>query len=361
MGWEDRPYYRDRSYQPTNPFMWLMTGSLSLGIWFGIDVRLHAWLILFIVLNLIFPGALGSFYMGAESMAILFGIVLLHEFGHCVGSRMVGGNPTQIIMHPLGGLASADAPHRAWPNFFTVLAGPLVNVAICILAAVGMGLMVGDWRVVPWNPAGMISYLLEHGLYSMPPVLRLLWLIFGTSYIILLFNLLPIFPLDGGQMLQSLVWVKFGYYRATIFATITGMIGGGLLALYGLSARSLAIILIAAWGVHTSWSLYRITKADGPWGHQDEDSPYAASLVGGERRTRRETARAARRSAKAARQAERLRREEAAEQAEIDEILAKVSAHGMQSLTGAEKKALQRATERQRARDAELTKLRRRG
>jgi membrane associated rhomboid family serine protease len=74
----------------------------------------------------------------------------------------------------------------------------------------------------------------------------------------------------------------------------------------------------------------------------------------------RENARETRRVAKAAKIAEKLRREEAAEQAEIDEILAKVSAHGMQSLTNAEKKALQRATERQRARDAEFTKLRRR-
>lgn len=352
MGWEDRPYYRDRSYGSTNPLMWLLTGSVSCGVWFGINVRVHAALLVFIVLNLVFPGALGGFSMSAEFMAILFGIVLLHEFGHCYGSRIVGGNPTQILMHPLGGLASADPPRRPWPTFFTVLAGPLVNVVICLICAASMSALARDWHVVPWSIDGVIQYMLR--THTFPPGYRLLSAIYGVSYTILLFNLLPIFPLDGGQMLQSLLWVKLGYYRATLFATVTGMIGSGGFFVWGLLHGSLNIAILAGFGFYYCFVLYRELKANGQWGYQEEDSPnYAASLVsndGGASR-RKQAARAAKRAIK-------LEREAAAEQEHIDQILAKVSAHGMHSLTWLEKRALHKATEHQRQRDAEITKNR---
>ena len=352
MGWEDRPYYRDRSSGPTSPLMWLMTGSVSLGVWFGINLRVHATLLIYIALNLLLPGALGSFNMSAERMAILFGIVLLHEFGHCFGSRLVGGNPHQIIMHPLGGLASADPPRRPWPTFITVLAGPLVNVVICLLCVAGMSIVAGDWRAVPWNPLGIFKWLSSHGLYELPPLFRFLWVVYGTSLAILLFNLWPVFPLDGGQMLQSLLWVKFGYFRATMFAAITGMVGAAVFAFLGIASGSLGFVFLAIWGFQTCLYLYRELKANGPWAYQDEDSNFAASLVTNEPAQRK-------RKVRAAKQAEKLEREAATEQDQIDQILAKVSAQGMHSLTWLEKRALHKATERQRARDAELSKARR--
>src|SRR5579862_8211454 len=112
MGWQDRPYYRDRGTGPGNPLMWLLSGSVSLGTWFGINVRVHASMIAFIVLTLLMPSSMGGWHNAVTSMALLFVIVLLHEFGHCLGSYMVGGRPSEILMHPLGGLAYADAPRR---------------------------------------------------------------------------------------------------------------------------------------------------------------------------------------------------------------------------------------------------------
>src|SRR5258708_16846974 len=111
MGWQDRPYYRDRSHGPMNPLQWLVSGSLSLGTWFGIHVRMHASMVVFIAWMLVFRG-MGSWLNTVISMASLFGIVLLHEFGHCYGSHLVGGQPSEILMHPLGGLAFPGAPHR---------------------------------------------------------------------------------------------------------------------------------------------------------------------------------------------------------------------------------------------------------
>ena len=106
MGWQDRPYNRERNPGSLNPMSWLINGSVSLGTWFGIDLRAHASLVIYIAFTLLGPGSVGGWRNAVTSMAILFISVLLHEFGHCFGSYSVGGQPSQILMHPLGGLAS---------------------------------------------------------------------------------------------------------------------------------------------------------------------------------------------------------------------------------------------------------------
>ena len=341
MGWEDRSYYRDRNTGPVNPLRWLVAGSVSLGTWFGIHVRVHASMVVFILFTLITRG-LGTWTDTLTSMVILFGVVLLHEFGHCWGSWMVGGTPSEIMMHPLGGLAFADAPRRPWANFFTVLCGPLVNVLICVITATAIGIITHSWKAVPWNPLG-IRLLVVHDFSR---TAYYLWWIFIVSYGILLFNLWPIFPLDGGQMLQSLLWVKFGYYKATLFATRTGMVGAGIFGVLGMMWGQIFIVFLAIWGFMTCLNMYRQLQANGPWGYQDEPD-YNHAIP-----TRRKL------NTKALKRAQRMEREEAEEQVRIDVILAKVSAQGMHSLTWGEKRALRKATEHQRQRDAEVSRPR---
>jgi hypothetical protein len=252
-------------------------------------------------------------------------------------------------MHPLGGLASADAPHRPWANFVTVLFGPLVNVVICLLAVLAMMIITGTWRIPPWNPLSIDMQAFVNLSHSSTRAFFFCFWVYAVSYAILVFNLLPIFPLDGGQMLQSLLWAKIGYYRATMFASITGMIGAGVFAMYGLATRSLFVIFLAIWGFQFCLYKYRELKANGPWGYQD-DVDYG--LGGG-------TATARKLSARKIRRAQKLEREAEAEQDQIDAILAKVSAHGMQSLTWWEKRALKAATKHQRERDMEIARSRR--
>jgi Zn-dependent protease len=349
MGWEDRPYYRDRSSGPGGVLRWLLSGHLSLGTWFGIQVKMHAIMVVFIAGMVIFNG-LDVWSDTLLYLALLFSIVLLHEFGHCFGSRVVGGQPTEILMHPFGGLASAGAPRRPWANFVTVVAGPAVNVIICLFAAATMMLIAGTWRVLPWNPWHLGPQAIHDRLYL--NILRsyhsykFTVLVFTVSYQILLFNLLPIFPLDGGQMLQSLIWVKKGYYKATYFASVTGMIGAVLVCFIALVNQNGFLVFLAIMGFQVSLHTYRELKANGPWAYEDEfDYGLGNSWGGGA------TAVARSPSARAARKAEKLERQAAAEQEQIDAILAKVSAHGMQSLTWREKRALHKATERQRQRD----------
>lgn len=338
MGYQDRSYYRDPQ-GGSNPLMWLLTGSVHLFTVAGIHVRAHASLLVVCGLLLLF--GMGGGYARADSVVfvgMLFVIVLLHEFGHCIGARIMGGEADEILMTPLGGLAFAMAPRRPLATFVTVAAGPLVNLLLMLVAAVAMYAMEHG---PSWNPyhvaVGEADWSSLHWYCS--------WFFF-INYALLLFNLLPLFPLDGGQLLQTLLWRPMGYFRSMMVTLTIGLFGGAALALVALVGGRLLTAMIAA---NCVWSCYQMRaqmKAAGPWAFQEEETDYSAAQWkpekgsrGGDKAVRREAARVEREAA-----------EERAEQERIDKILAKVSAQGMASLNFFEKRALKTATEKQRQR-----------
>ena len=358
MGWEDRPYYRDRHSSSGNPFMWLLTGSVPLFTAFGIRVRAHAVLVLSIVLMLLFGFGYPGFTLQdrVTAASILFVVVLLHEFGHCFAARWLGGEADDILMHPLGGLAFAQPPRRPLPTFLTVAAGPAVNVLICLLTGALLWWQTGH---VPWNPFRFdppLDYRIT------PTWFNVFWYAFWVyqiSWQLLIFNLLPIFPLDGGQMLQAILWPRLGYFKSMVFACNTGMAGSVLGGAVALAFGNLGLGILAILGFMNCLNMRRQVLAAGPWAFSDEDSgfDYGASLRTSTRAARQQS----RLSRWSANRAKKRAQEEAAEQVKIDQILAKVSAHGMHSLTWFEKRALKQATERQRKRDLEMGRARRGG
>lgn len=345
MGWQDRSYYRDSGRGAGNPFMWLLTGSVPLFTAFGIRVRAHATLLVAIVLVLLLGWGQGTSswqdrVIGAMS---LFLIVLLHEFGHCFAARSVGGSAEDIVMHPLGGLAMAQPPRRPWPTFVTVAGGPLVNVIICVIAGL---LLFAFYHTLPWNPFVPQSI---HEYVSFASWGRWVWWIYWTSWMLLAFNLLPIYPLDGGQMLQSILWPKFGYYRSMMFAAVTGIIAAIIAGMIAIATLHISLAILAGLGVFYCVRQRRMLLAEGPYGFSDE-TDYSASTFNHHddppkhrKLNKRRFKRAQKREA-----------EERDEQDRVDQILAKVSAHGMNSLTFWEKRSLKKATERQRKRETEL-------
>lgn len=344
MAWQDRPYYRDHSHSTGNPLMWLLVGSVPIGTYFRIQVRLHASMILFAALILILPYSVGGISNSITLNLVLFAVVLLHEFGHCFASRWVGGDPHEIILTPIGGLAMADAPHRPGATFITVLGGPAVNAIICIITGIGLALM--GISVLPWN-----LFDLHQGMVPQVDWLAYgLWFVFIISWALLLFNLWPIFPLDGGQMLQAALWWKIGYYKATLFACVTGMVGAVLMAMVGLAGRQFLLLFIAVCGFITCYQIRRELKAQGPWAFEDEDTDYSAGF----KYAQEPQARPRHLSRRAVRRARRIVAQEQAERERLDTILAKVSAHGMRSLSWVERRALRQATERRRQHDVEL-------
>jgi len=138
----------------------------------------------------------------------LFAIVTTHEFGHALACRQVGGNAYQIVLWPLGGVAYVDPPPRPAAVLWSITAGPLVNVA---LAPILYGLALLS-RSLGWN-------------HMFPDLDALIWGVFGWNLVLLVFNMLPIYPLDGGKILWSLLWFPLGRGRSLMVATVLGFVG----------------------------------------------------------------------------------------------------------------------------------------
>jgi Zn-dependent protease len=125
----------------------------------------------------------------------------------------VGGKADQIVLWPLGGVAYVDPPPRAGATLWSIAAGPLVNV---VLLPILYGIVYFS-RQAGWPESGPDMY----AFFSAVAYVNL---------ILLCFNILPIYPLDGGQILRSLLWFGLGQARSLIVAAIIGFIGGaGLL------------------------------------------------------------------------------------------------------------------------------------
>lgn len=347
MGYQDRQYYRDGTGSRGNPLMWLVNGEVSLFTAFGIQVKAHASLLVFMAFVLLFGFGQGSNVQArVQSMTILFAVILLHEFGHCFAARWTGGSAEKILMTPLGGLASAYAQRNPWSQFVTVAGGPLVNVIICLLCGLGLFLTIGYWPLGPWSiqqtlltPSGWDQFASYLGWF------------YSVSYVLLLFNMLPVFPLDGGQLLQSILWKPMGYYKSMRLAVNIGIGGAVLMMMVGLATfgtmmGGLFLMLIGLMCLLNCINMRRMLLSEGPWGFSEENSvDYSAAYDNNIGRGKRKSNWQAKRASKrAVQQADVERRE----QETIDAILAKVSAQGMNSLTWLEKRALKKATERQR-------------
>ena len=373
MGWEDRPYYRDpRPGAGGGPLNWILYGSVPLFTAFGIRVRAHASLVIIIGLILLlgFGGFGDTVAARVQSVLALFLVILLHEFGHCFAARWTGGEANEILMTPLGGLAMAMARRKPWPTFVTVAGGPAVNVIICLLCGLGLYLAIG---VAPLTPNQFVGTFKDDIApdSSLVAVANYLFWIYSISYWLLLFNLLPVYPLDGGQLLQSVLWKPMGYYKSMLLTLNVGLVGAALMMMIGIATIGTlgGGFLLAFIGLNCLMNCYQMKTmmtAEGPWAFSNEDEPdygggggYGSSYGGAAVATRPE------RKPKgpgwfARKRAEKVARDEVDEQQTIDTILAKVSAQGMHSLTRGEKKALERATENQRKRDQQRTALRKR-
>ena len=174
----------------------------------------------------------------------LFAIVLLHEFGHALACRSVGGKADTILLWPLGGVAYVDPPQRPGATLWSIAAGPLVNVALAPILFGALELA----RLANWRTA-------------MPNEYRLIGAVLTTDIVLLVFNILPIYPLDGGQMLRSLLWYPLGRARSLMVASVLGFVGVAGFILLALWSRSLWTGLIAAYAAMNCWSGFKQAQA----------------------------------------------------------------------------------------------------
>lgn len=330
--------------------------SLPLYRAWGIAVRLHLLFLIYIIVRLLDgfrPDGIG-FIPTLQMLVSLFGIVLLHEYGHCIACRKVGGEADRILLWPLGGLAFCRPPHNWKADFITTAGGPMVNVLLfpifgAIILATGGGL-----GAVFFNPFSPNAAFLD--IPSNLPGWLGIWLVWThivNTYLLLFNVLLPMYPMDGGRLVHALLWRKMGYERGTMVVTNIGLFAAVVVGTIAVLTGKMLLLGIAIFAGITSWQQKQAMRfAGGPMGggmYESDESwrGGAGSGSGGGQQSGGRWGGGSREYSRAAKQAEDRRR---AEQ-EIDEILAKVAQQGMQSLTRAEKRRLEknRAVLRKRA------------
>lgn len=216
-----------------------MNGSIRVGNLFGIPFYINpSW---FLVLGLgtvelagIFTGLGGilPLILGFISTLLLFASVLAHELGHSFVAMRQGIEVKSITLFLFGGLASldkeAETPGEA---FWIAVAGPLVSILLfALFTAIGIGTGVSG------------------------PLAAILQVLASINLILALFNLIPGLPLDGGNILKSLVWKITGNpYKGVVFASRAGQVVGwfaiavGLLAVLGISPIGSFWTLLIGW------------------------------------------------------------------------------------------------------------------
>lgn len=227
-----------------------VSGAARLFTLFGISVFIHwTWLILVVIAWQTYQIRYNSPIWAIAELVAIFAIVTMHEFGHALACRSVGGRAHQIVLWPLGGVAFVQPPRRPGAVLWSIAAGPLVNVALVpvtyVLLLVGVaGLNPGEYPDAGWTRE------LSDGQFFLVSI-------FVINLIMLVFNLLPAYPLDGGQILQSMLWFKIGYARSLWISSLIGVIAavvGGFLAFTG---ALFWLLLICVFIGLNSWNAFR--------------------------------------------------------------------------------------------------------
>ena len=203
----------------------------------GIDLFIHATFLLIIGwVGFSYwqqTGTLAGMLEGILMTLILFGCVVLHEFGHALIARRYGIKTRDITLYPIGGVARLERmPEKPIQEFWVALAGPAVNV--------GVAGVLFAWLII----SGTLAPLAGLSITSGPFIERLLL----VNVSLVLFNLIPAFPMDGGRVLRSLLALRLEYTRATQIAATVGQGLALLLGLVGLfSNPSLVFIAFFVW------------------------------------------------------------------------------------------------------------------
>ncbi|MGG5819870.1 site-2 protease family protein [Falsiroseomonas sp. HW251] len=214
-----------------------MTWSIPLGRVLGTEIRLHLTFLLLLAWIAVAHGMKGgapAAVTGVVFICLLFGCVLLHEFGHVLAARRYGIATPDITLLPIGGVARLERiPENPSEELVVALAGPAVNVVIALLLL----LLLGG---VPPMEALASPEDVDHPLLA-----RLFW----VNVTLVVFNLIPAFPMDGGRVLRALLGYRMGHRRATEIAASVGQVlafGLGFLGLLG-GAPLLVFVALFVW------------------------------------------------------------------------------------------------------------------
>ena len=196
-----------------------MRWAWKLGSYSGIAVYVHATfllLILFVVLSHWSEGtSIAETLFGVVFTLAIFLCVILHEFGHALTAKRYGIKTRDITLLPIGGVARLERmPEEPMQEFWVAVAGPAVNVVIA--GALFLWLFLTSTLVHPATLGVASGSFLE----------RLMM----VNIFLVVFNMIPAFPMDGGRVLRALLATRMEYTRATSIASVLGQ---GIALLFG--------------------------------------------------------------------------------------------------------------------------------
>lgn len=230
-----------------------MRWSLNLGSIAGTAIRIHITFLLFLLwLGTVYyqRGGAEAAWQGTIFIVLIFSCVLLHELGHVFAARRYGVKTRDVTLWPFGGIASMERmPDKPYEELIVAVAGPAVNVAIAAVLLVWVG-----------------SHLdVENLMKIEDPSVSLAVKVMGANIILVVFNMIPAFPMDGGRVLRALLAMRMGNVRATEMAA---KIGQGFAIVFGvlgifynpMLVIIAAFIFLAASGEATQAQIRAVTQ-----------------------------------------------------------------------------------------------------
>ena len=203
-------------------------GQLEVGRVWGVPIRLDPSLI---IMAAIFALRANSLVAGLAAAAILLVSVLLHELGHTAVALSYGCRVRDITLLLLGGRATLiDMPRGPWREAWMAAAGPLVSLALAVAGHVGLMFCPREFML------GIV----------------VLWYIRYVNTALLVFNLIPAFPMDGGRIFRALLESRLGRRRATFISYRVAQVLAACMAVWAIVDGLDFILLLIAWFVYSS-------------------------------------------------------------------------------------------------------------
>ncbi|ELR70002.1 SREBP protease [Fulvivirga imtechensis AK7] len=214
-----------------------MRWSISFGKIAGIRILMH-WtfllLLAWIVITEVNKGSnTAAVLLTVGYVLSIFVCVILHEFGHALMARRYGIETRKVTLLPIGGVASMERmPEKPAQELMVAIAGPAVNVIIAIIILLFAPFGIGDLFDIE-NMQSLTSITAGNFLYALCLV----------NVILVLFNAIPAFPMDGGRVLRALLAFKIARSKATNIAAVLGQVIGVLFILIGFTGNFLLILI----------------------------------------------------------------------------------------------------------------------
>ncbi|MGB9142569.1 MAG: site-2 protease family protein [Aestuariivirga sp.] len=235
-----------------------MQWSLTIGRIAGTAIRIHITFFLFLLWIAVSDYRSGGLEVAKSSIIfilLVFACVVAHEFGHILMARKFGVKTPEVTLLPIGGVANMERiPEDPRQELLIAIAGPMVNVVIAGLLIVAGGVSTSDLQTIDVEKIGLVQRLA----------------LINVSLVI--FNLIPAFPMDGGRVLRALLAMRLGARRATEIAAKFGQVFAFLFAAAGLFINPMLVLIgmfiyiAASSELHSSalrWFAEGLTVAEG--------------------------------------------------------------------------------------------------